>query len=246
MKKLMCSIDKFEITSGMTSAGEFASPRIKINADFLKKYLRVSDFLTWKDRLSFGGSKVFPENHVEWPLPQKDNEALPEFSFRIVNGSNDWLLFTLTHELGHALDLKNGLQKDWQRFSWTDLSTSYAINPKPEFDFPRRADACYYFCGAHSLSLSDVFPYFDGLFRTGFVTGYAALDSLEDFADSFAVGYLVNYAGLDEALPGEFVRKSNPSGTYPPPLATSRSLESFWNSKIFSNKRVYLENVSPF
>ncbi|MGQ0507723.1 MAG: hypothetical protein ACT4TC_20670 [Myxococcaceae bacterium] len=149
-----------------------------------------AEFVAWKEQLSFGGSQQ----------PSLPLDGLPRYNGQMLQGSPGPLYAVVVHELGNVMERRLELGPQWSALSWSPVSTPWAPEPTAENDFPHRAEACFYFCQGAFLSSAVAKDYYAGLFNTGFVSGYAALDASEDFAETFVYYVLDNFKGASLSL----------------------------------------------
>ena len=203
LKAEVCKLDRIFVpaharftglTTGSVGAdGKVSKVVVFLNGELLSKTLTWSQFLTWKEQLSFGGSQE----------PGVTRQDLASYSGWSLRGSDSFVPFIFAHEMGHVLDLKYGVYERWAPFSW-NMNPTGLDTPLPSNEFPHRQGACFYQCSGKFIEASSSTEYYQGLNQSSFVDGYAATDPVEDFAETFAFFVMDRSKGaeLSLALPG--------------------------------------------
>ncbi|RYZ85385.1 MAG: hypothetical protein EOP04_16105 [Proteobacteria bacterium] len=137
-------------------------------------------FSTWFEQQTFGGSGRFVPPS-EFPLVTiRPRKWAKEPS----------LIFTLLHELAHALDYLRGynLPKEhaeyltsWTHIAWTDLD-----KVREEFDFPYRKSICLNGCSGDFIEPRQAHVVYREMAMAGFISQLSTTNAREDFADTFA------------------------------------------------------------
>ncbi len=202
LQKLFCSVQRIFIekdffgtayATGLTDPnGKFNGAIIGIRQSVLDEKLSLSTWASWKEQLSFGGVK---NSYQLTP-------GLPNVYTSTPNKQiNDFLYFVVSHELGHVLDFAHKLNKvencsvtkdpdeypvcDFAPESWGAISWKNNQQPKDINDFPLRKNLCFYSC-EKPMSKNDINTLYSDLWKTTYISTYAATNPYDDFADSFA------------------------------------------------------------
>ncbi len=171
---------------------------------FRKAYLDLapdfSTWATWKDQLNF------TEIKMDLDLPLK----FPRFTAGPNNPS--FLTDVVIHEFGHMFDFANGLtafkfddencevtnrdqlekcpyhfvEKNWGSMVWKNFFTV-----KTEYDFLNRDRLCFYMCKTRMNPETDLLSFYQGLGQSVFVSTYAASNVMDDWAESWAVHWML-------------------------------------------------------
>lgn len=202
LQKLFCSVQRIFIekvsfgtayAKGLTDPnGNFNGAIIGIRQSVLDEKLSLSAWASWKEQLSFGGVK---NSYQLTP-------GLPTVYTSTPNKQiNDLLYFVISHELGHVFDFAHKLNKvencsvtkdpdeypvcDFVPGSWGAISWKNNQQPKDINDFPLRKSLCFYDC-ERPMSKNDINTLYSDLWKTTYISTYAATNPYDDFADSFA------------------------------------------------------------
>ncbi|MGQ0504656.1 MAG: hypothetical protein ACT4TC_04995, partial [Myxococcaceae bacterium] len=224
LKRELCELSRVSVVenapySGETAPDQSGTYEIRLNADAIDRFWTVRDFLTWKEQLSFGGNPA---------RGSPADETLPLLDGRMLQGSNVGLYFLFTHEVGHVFALRRGLSQEWSKLSWQPNSSK----PLQENDFPYRDRMCFSFCAGRFVPKEAIASVYTGLFGTNFVSAYGALDSEEDFAETFVYYVLDRYKGATFSL-------MLPSG------GASHDLMAHFHSERLASKRAFLGALFP-
>jgi hypothetical protein len=234
VQQVLCGVKKIYIEkdfygaawSAMDDPKKLKSPMIGILKKDLDSNLKLQDFLTWFEQLSFGGAT--------------DYLALPNLPLMVVSPPEKkeypYLSLTLLHELGHILDY----QKFFNDFkckgnkckpapaSWTEISWQTIEKPKPDFTFKERNLICINRCKDRFINVAKADQFYDDLHSRGFLTQLAAFNAKEDWADTFAFYVSGKYMDI------HFQIKSPKGKVY--------NFDDLLNSKAFARKKQYLES----
>jgi hypothetical protein len=256
LQKVFCSLGRIYIEkqfigtayAGLDEKGEKAIMGIRETA--LSQPLTLASWASWKEQLSFGGTKTGYSSVPELPRIESSMN---------VQGASDFLYFVIAHEFGHVLDFAKKVnvfdcpsgsdpskgpvtcaarRGDWSALSWESqvrgLPESsddpwglrgWVLNPLGRFAF--REDLCFYGCNspAHPERAGDLYA---GLYRSNLLTAYAATNAWDDFAESlafYAAGKLGGFR-YDVRLPD----------------GTVYDLAGKVNEPVFASKLNYLES----
>lgn len=191
LQKMFCRVERIYVEKELKSTA-YANPwsqAIGIRQSLLDRKLKFSEWATWKEQLTFGGS-----------LESYDTkETLPTF---VSNGTHeDFVMNVVIHEFGHLFDFANDLNAQsgtgfaegtWGALSWKSLTV-----PLPNVDYPDRKNVCFYDCGDHPLSETIVPRVYQDLYsKSNFLNTYTSRNAREDFADTFA--FIFTYELLPE------------------------------------------------
>lgn len=153
--------------AGMT---ENRRPIMGIKKEMLESEVPASVVFSWKEQKAFG---------IQKPLFQVDPLA-PALNMTLT-GPHVVLRYVITHEMGHVMDFANDADADWSKISWS------FDQPKDLNRFPLWNQLCFYNCGHNDhIPLAQMNAFYDQLYNSSFVTTYSAVNSSEDFAESFA------------------------------------------------------------
>lgn len=222
-------IEKQFFGAAWSSPVEESNPNemmIGLNQRELDSRLTLDPFLTWFEQLSFGGKTDF-----------STSQGLPSISIRPKGwASSTYLIDTLLHETGHLVDFRSHFNRsDCKRpddcqpsaGSWTEIGWKNESTPKPENDFPDRKFICINSCGSTHLDPKEAPKFYRSLYRGGFVSQLSALNSMEDFAESFSLYVKEKYLGFHTELDDGQGHHYTSTSTF--------------DSKEFEAKRNYLE-----
>lgn len=165
----------------------------------LDSNLNLAQWASWKEQLSFGGSKDFFDLNPELPLVKTSSPSK----------INDFLFFLIAHEFAHFFDAANQVnaqelcdkkqknqcpfkKESWGALSWQNMNTVKTID-----DFPKRRDLCFYWCKNNYLPKTAILPLYKNLEDSRFISTYAATNASEEFADSFAYFIMHEYLNSD-------------------------------------------------
>ncbi|HEY1079966.1 MAG TPA: hypothetical protein VGE46_07705 [Bdellovibrio sp.] len=194
---------------------------------------------SWKEQLNF---VAIPQEFTT-PLeyPRFDGQKPPSL-----------LLDIVVHEFGHMLDfansineesfgvadcLKEDIKSEDEYFekckpyarpgTWTDISWKDGRTAKPEKDFAGRNKLCFYNCVNRMDLQTEMVPFYQGLAQSDFVTSYAASNYMDDFAEAWAVRWMV------ETLQGDLSIKASPT--------VEVQMKDIYESAKFKVKRDYMD-----
>ena len=200
LQRVFCSLDKIFVEKEFYATAyarlvqdvnqKIVGSGIGIRKDFLDLAINVKDWASWKEQLNFGAS----------PTSYDVNPMLPVVNTSL-DGYADFLYFVVAHEFGHILDFANQLNSmDDCHFangkitgtciptanSWTAMSWANMNAPLPDDDFPLRQQMCFYSCKGAPLRPELAAQLYGSLFKTNFISVYATVNQMEDFADTNA------------------------------------------------------------
>ena len=209
LKKMMCSLKRIQIEKVFfgtayggfikDESGQVVGGLIGVRQSILDNGLDLQTWASWKDQLNFGGAN---DNY-------QYSAALPYAETRSPYGINDFLYFVIAHEFGHIFDFTNNVnvatscnepQKDepyecvMDQNSWAGLSWKTSMVAQPESDFPERRSFCFYRCNGNFMNSADAIRAYGNLYKSDFISAYAATSPWDDWADSVA------YFMMDEEL----------------------------------------------
>lgn len=213
--------------------GATLGAQVGIRKSVLDENLNLTNWATWKEQLSFGGTKTSYNPTLTFP--------------RIISSSNtpalnDLLYFVITHEFGHIFDFANNLNKttscinegtdkeecQMDENSWGGISWISSKKVKPLNEFAHRTELCFYWCDGKNLDPALAPQIYPNLYNTDFISIYATTQPWDDFADSLAY----------------FMMNQNLNTKYQ--IETSNSLNfdimTKLKSQIWFNKYNYIEN----
>ena len=201
VQKTLCSLKKIYIEksffgpawSGLADDNDPTSGIIGIRQKELDAKISAELYQSWYEQQSFGLKDNF---EVVPDLPLVTILPLQRFKLR-------GYVYTILHEIGHILDYQRKFNdsecvkdcipnpQNWTAISW--ISTQV---PKPSSDFKLRSSICLNNCQGKFISASDANELYTSIYQHGFVSQLAALNSMEDFAESFAVFISSKYMNL--------------------------------------------------
>jgi len=163
-----------------------------VSQSIIDSNLTLKNWASWKEQLSFGAD---PKNYnIMLDLPIIDSS--PE--------DINFLYFVIAHEFGHIFDFANNINSfkecnslehnsdpecEVEKKSWAALSWKTNITPLVSNYFENREKLCFYTCEGNILSKSNIPQIYNDLYKTNFISLYAATQPWDDFADSFAYFY---------------------------------------------------------
>jgi hypothetical protein len=247
MQKLFCTMKVIFVEkdleslayAGVNGADELGAfdAVMGIREELLVHDYVAQDVFGWKEQKAFG---------VQAP-PFKTLPGSPIVSAKIA-GKNTALQYVLIHELAHVLDFSNQAnhfvckagedctgEQEWneafgRKFesvagSWSALSWLNWVDPTRNHDFILRRDLCFYGCNGKGLNLLQMPEFYRQLNAVEYVTTYAAISPMEDFAESTAFYFLSQQPGFEYHV-------TDPEATY------------FLNRKWYAmkDKREWIEN----
>jgi len=203
-QKVICSLKKIYIEnnfygsawSALADDNDPDSGLIGIRKKDLDAHLGLQDYNSWFEQQSFGGSddfKISPTLPVVKVYPKSKKDA-------------GFLTYTLLHEVGHILDFQHHFNRvmcrmdgtdcyampdGWTVLGWMDLNSANAAS-----DFPGRKQICLNACHGKFLSVTNMDRFYDTLFKHGYISQLAALDSMEDWAEVFAIYVNAKYMNI--------------------------------------------------
>jgi hypothetical protein len=195
VRPLYCSLKRIFLSDALESVA-FATVTMKdgvingayvaIRKESFSEALTASELLTWKERLTFGGSKTY--------LADSPDLVRLSYGFRLENPRMDALLYVILHELGHVVDFRHKISEPGGR--WHSLSWASSLMPLPEAHFLGQENICYYRC-QKIIPATDAFALYASLKRSAFITSYSGLSPREDFAEFWAWYLLREYKSAD-------------------------------------------------
>jgi hypothetical protein len=247
MQKLFCSLKVIFVekslealayagVNGVDAQGAFDAV-MGIREELLTRDFSINDVFGWKEQKAFG---------VQAP-PFQVLPGSPIVKAK-VTGKNTALQYVLTHEIAHVLDFSNEANQlvckagedckgdqEWdeafgRKFepvagSWTALSWLNWVDPNPRHDFVLHKDLCFYGCNGKGLNLLQMPEFYRQLNAVAYVTTYASVSPMEDFAESTAFHFFNQRPGFEYHV-------TDPEATY------------FLNRKWYAmkDKREWIEN----
>ena len=247
MQKLFCTMKVIFVeknlgslayagTNGVDEKGAFDAV-MGIRESLLTQDYAINDVFGWKEQKAFG---------VQAP-PFQVLPGSPLVKAK-VSGKNSALQYVLIHEIAHILDFTNNANEfvcktgedcetpqDWdetfgRKFepvakSWSALSWNNWVDPNPQHNFALHKDLCFYGCTGKGLNLLQMPEFYRQLNAVEYITTYAAVSPMEDFAESSAFHFLSQKAGFEYHV-------TDPEATY------------FLNRKWYAmkDKREWIEN----
>lgn len=199
IQKLFCSVKSIFVEKSffgtayaamlVDADGKMNGYIMGIRQSILDEQIDLKTWASWKEQLSFGG--------VSNAYQTKPNLPLIE-----TQGSNqDLLYFIFSHEFGHVFDFANDLNQTvscekadhttepdclMAENSWGAISWISPLKAKPEFDFSKREQLCFYSCNNTFVSQEDISKLYSDFVKTNFISLYSATQPWDDFAESFA------------------------------------------------------------
>lgn len=178
LQKMFCHMEKIFVEKDLDSTAYAmrGSAVIGIRASIIDEKLSLTDWSTWKEQLSFGGSLT----------SYKTRDDLPTYEGEQTEGEDNFLYSVIAHEFGHLLDFANNVNGFSVRpGSWTALSWQSISTPKKGNDYLHRSGMCFYSC-SRALPRTAVPELYESLHKTNFLNTYTARNAYEDFADTFS------------------------------------------------------------
>ncbi|MNJ93449.1 hypothetical protein D3C87_111310 [compost metagenome] len=211
MQKMFCSLQAIIVEENNGESLAYAgahensdktlSAVLGIRAQLLTQDHIFSDVFSWKEQKAFGVSAP--------PFTRLPGSPLLEARFV---GSQKVLQYVIIHEFGHIFDYVNkandfvckpgqtcppeiGSEEDIKKLipvpgSWSALSWENPIQPATQDYFPLHANLCFYGCNGKGLTLEQMPEFYRQLNGTHFITTYAAVSCMEDFAESTTFHFL--------------------------------------------------------
>jgi hypothetical protein len=252
LKNVFCSLGRIYLEkksvgtayAGTTPDGSMAIMGFRADL-LLGEAPSLSRWVSWKEQLSFGGSRDYSV---------RDDLVKIESSSSLAAPASDFIYYVIAHEFGHILDFKLKVN-DWscnesgdtctpKPASWPELSWSFsypqkgqtpedpwglsAWEPNASAAFDHRSELCFYGCADGRGKPELMEPLYASLHQGSFLTTYSATNSWDDFAETVAF-----YAGT---------RYTNLSYTAVLPSGTRFDLvEKYLHSESFRAKREWVE-----
>ena len=232
----ICGLKKFYIEkngigpawSGLDDDNDPGSGMIGLRKAELDANVGLEQYNSWFEQQSFTESKDFTAK------PDLPNVKV---SFE-KNQTASWLTYTLLHETGHIIDYKRKFDDEKcgsgckpSPTSWTTISWLDASHPRPEADFEMRSSICLNNCKGKFISSKNATRLYDSIYAHGFISQLAALNPMEDFAESFATYIAAEQMGI------HFVVQANKGTRY--------NLDDVLKSKPFAPKLAFLRKEFP-
>ncbi|NUN07421.1 MAG: hypothetical protein HUU57_16880 [Bdellovibrio sp.] len=199
----------------------------------------LPQWASWKEQLNF---VAIPEEFTTpLPYPRFDGQKPPSL-----------LLDIVVHEFGHMLDFANSINEELfgvkdcmqqdikseedyfekckpyaKPGSWTDISWIDGRTAKPEKDFLGRSKLCFYNCVNRMDLQTEMVPFYQGLAQSDFVTSYAASNYMDDFAEAWAVRWMLT------TLKGDLSIKASPT--------VEVQMQDIFESQKFKVKKEYMD-----
>lgn len=187
LREEMCRLKRIFVENSFWASGyaDPGGPSIAVRREILDRNLTLSQWATWKEQLSFEGSKEAYRSAARLPFI---SAALP----LPVSGA---AYFIVTHELAHLMDRDIGASKvapgsfaslSWRAKNKIDTQALTADWPRP----------CFYLCRRGKLKPARVPELYGALSRGAFASLYATRNPTEDFADTMTFHILARHPGF--------------------------------------------------
>jgi hypothetical protein len=198
---------KFYATAYASSTPDGKQAVMGFRADLLLGQPRsLSEWVSWKEQLSFGGAKDYSLRDDLVKVRASSNLAAP---------ASDFIYFVIAHEFGHVLDAEHTVSNDFSQCtrdadpacvpkveSWTALSWAKvypkreateedpwnlrAAVPNDDGRFAHREELCFYGCRPAHGKPELMAPLYASHYDSNFITTYAATNVWDDFAETVA------------------------------------------------------------
>ncbi len=202
-QKMFCSLNSIYVEKVLTPTayaglardgnGNVSGAVMGIRKSLLDEPVPLEKWGTWKEQLSFGGSKD----------PSILDPNLPWISTHTESQVNDLLYMIVTHEFGHMFDFANDLNKtatcapdpndpdemicEMAPDSYGALSWKTNMMPLQENEFLGRDRLCFYRCENGFVNRNEVNELYKEFYeKTNFISLYASTSPWDDLADSMA------------------------------------------------------------
>ena len=203
IQKMFCSLSNLYIEKELVptayaglsrdSQGNVSGAVMGIRKSLLDERLTLAHWASWKEQLSFGGSKdvltVAPD--LPWILTESDSSVY------------DLLYVVVTHEFGHLFDFSNHLNKklsctkdpndpedeicEMAPESFGAISWKTTHSPRPENEFLNRNRLCFYRCENGTINRNEINDLYRNFYeKTNFISLYSTTQPWDDLADSMA------------------------------------------------------------
>lgn len=177
--------------------------------------LSASQWMTFGNYLTFGLGRT-----------TTINPNLPEFDYYFGGfKSNNLLFIAVVHEMGHMIDYANKITKpsydhceawEWKQglckanYSklWASISWNTDGTPNEESNFTSHDKLCFGPCENYLEIENSKEMYQSFLEKNSFMSLYAAMNPMEDFAESFLYYMLKRYADEKDGMKDKFVSLS--------------------------------------
>lgn len=178
LRPLYCSLERIFLSDDIRSVAfasairqgdEVVGALIGARKSSFDSGLKASDMITWKEQITFGGSKDF--------LSRDPKLVQLHYDIRLDHMKSDGLFYAVMHELGHVVDFQNNVNRRWEPLSWVSASGA-----KKSAEFLHQPGVCFYECGS-PLSPEKAFSMYDSMRESAFITLYSGVSSMEDFAE---------------------------------------------------------------
>lgn len=188
MQKLMASVERIEISTGMRSAAEMLPTSgggfsLRFNRALMDADLDATEFLSWREQLNFSDADLMPKSG-----PEQLHSRFPQVTLQPGQGSTDYLEYLLIHELGHVLFHRHQLGTQWRALSSGGPAAASS-------DFKNREALRYYDTARQPLPESERVATYEAFAHSSFGTPYASQDEDEDFADAVLLRALALWRG---------------------------------------------------
>ncbi|MBS1984016.1 MAG: hypothetical protein JST16_07565 [Bdellovibrionales bacterium] len=214
-----------------TADGASAGAVVGIRQSLLDQKFSLHEWASWKEELSFGG-------HAD---SYQLTDGLPFVIASTTGIADGFLYFVMAHEIGHILDFANGVNQfdcpnnqnqnldcSARSGSWSALSWETPDIVRAESEFYGRDELCFYECTPKDPEFDRLNEIYDGLWRSNFISAYAATNPYDDFAES------LTYT-LSSQLNGMSYEVHTGQGTY------DNSVEKLGRD-VFATKREWIKN----
>lgn len=192
LRKLLLSLDRIGVGPKQSGIARAGTKFVYIGDSVFQPGANLSDLLTWKEQLNFGGSHV----------PGKVSFAFPRIEAGIAGWKHELLSYVLAHELGHvwsedaiAEDFVMNKKGDfvaapgsWCALSWVREDDERGDVPRSDQKFRGFDNFIFYRDGKtpRRVSERELLRTYRGLYASSFLTSYATQNHDEDIAESFA------------------------------------------------------------
>lgn len=224
LQKVFCTLGRIYVErnfigtawAGATPDGSQAILGIRETALLNEPPLSLSQWISWKEQLSFGGTST--------GYSSRPDLVRVEGSMVLPPTTSDFLYFVIAHEFGHMLDFRYRVNRfdcqgkskgdlclaekgSWSELSWIGQTKGYENSPSDPWglmgatpnasgSFAHREELCFYACAATHGTPSLMRALYDSLDASSFLTTYSTTNPWDDFAESTAFYAGTTYAQL--------------------------------------------------
>lgn len=212
LAKIFCQLDTIYVERdfiGTAYAGvdpQSQKAIMGIRESALRGDLSLEKWTSWKEQLSFGGSKKGYESRSDLMRVHAKIELPPD--------TNDFLYFVIAHEFGHIYDFTKKVNSfdcktpdspeacpaqanSWSALSWEYTLPKYeptesdpwallAFKPNTLGTFIFREVLCFYGCTTKYGNPGIMKPLYDSIEQSNLLTTYSATNPWDDFAEATA------------------------------------------------------------